>query len=277
MSQAGSVKLHSEPALSRSSMLVGWSEDAGNLGEEVTEYLNRALRGHEFGEVDPQSFFPLSGVAVRKDVARVPESKFFVCPSHAIVIFRSDPPRSEWYGFLDSVLDVAEHHCHSEQLYILGAMVSFSAHTAPRQLFVVANSAEAKEGLSQYDLVTDMDYQTPPGQRPTLNSYLLWIAKGRRISGVSLWIPIPFYLVAAEDPQAKKKALLFFNDRLNLKMDLSDLDREIQDQNEKLARARSRSTEIDDYIRRLEGNLMLTDEENRELIRKIEQALSEEG
>jgi proteasome assembly chaperone (PAC2) family protein len=131
--------------------------------------------------------------------------------------------------------------------------------------------------LSQYELARDLDYQTPPGERPTLNSFLLWIAKGRNIPGVSLWVPIPFYLAAMEDAQAQKKVLSFLNERFNLKIDFSDLDREIREQNEQLAQARSRFPQIDDYINRLESNLMLSEEENGELIKKIEDFLREGG
>jgi len=40
---------------------------------------------------------------------------------------------------------------------------------------------------------------------------------------------------------------------------------EIREQNEQLARARSRFPLIDDHINRLESNLMLSEEENGEL------------
>ena len=52
---------------------------------------------------------------------------------------------------------------------------------------------------------------------------------------------------------------------------------EIRDQNKKLARVRSRFPQIDDYINRLESNLMLAEEENGELIKKIEDFLREGG
>jgi len=249
----------------------------GNLGRKATGYLNRKLKGQEFAEIEPEDFFPLGGVAIEGNLARFPESKFYACQEYGLVVFQSDSPGVEWYKFLNSVLDVAEHHCQVKELYILGAMVSFSAHTAPRELLAVVNSTEMKEILSQYDLSRDMDYQTPPGGRPTLNSFLLWIAKERNIPGVSLWVPIPFYLAAMKDAQAQKKVLSFLNERLDLKIDFSDLDQEIREQNEQLARARSRFPQIDDYINRLESNLTLSEEENGELIKKIEDFLREGG
>lgn len=275
MSQGYPVKIYKEPDLRRSSLVLGWSEDMGNLGRKATGYLNRKLKGQEFAEIEPEDFFSLGGVAIEGNLARFPESKFYACQEHELVIFQSDSPGAEWYKFLNSVLDVAEHHCRVKELYILGAMVSFSAHTTPRELLAVVNSAEMKEVLSQYDLARDMDYQTPLGERPTLNSFLLWIAKGRNIPGVSLWVPIPFYLAAMEDAQAQKKVLSFLNERLDLKIDFSDLDQEVREQNEQLAQVRSRFPQIDDYINRLESNLMLSEEENGELIKKIEDFLRE--
>jgi proteasome assembly chaperone (PAC2) family protein len=276
LSQGYPIKIYREPELRQSSLVLGWSEDMGNLGWKVTDYLNRKLRGEEFAEIESEDFFSLSGVAIEGNLAQFPESKFYACQECELVVFQSGSPGAEWHKFLNSVLDVAVHHCQVKELYLLGAMVSFSAHTVPRQLLAVVNSAEMKEVLGQYDLARDMDYQTPPGERPTLNSFLLWIAKGRNIPGVSLWVPIPFYLAAMEDAQAQKKVLSFLNERLALEIDFSDLDQEIREQNEQLARARSRYPQIDDYINRLESNLMLSEEENGELIKKIEDFLREE-
>ena len=275
MSQGYPITIHKEVELRQSSLVLGWSEDGGNLGRKATDYLNRKLKGQEFAEIEPEDFFPFGGVGIRDNLAQFSESKFYACSEHELVVCQSDSPGAEWYKFLNSVLDVAEHCCRVKELYIIGAMVSLSAHTTPRRLLAVVNSAEMKEVLSRYELAIDMDYQTPPGGRPTLNSFLLWMAKGRNILGVTLWVPIPFYLAAMEDAQAQKKVLSFVNERLDLKIDFSDLDQEIREQNEKLALARSRFPQIDDYINRLESNLMLSEEENGELIKKIEDFLRE--
>jgi len=53
------------------------------------------------------------------------------------------------------------------------------------------------------------------------------------------------------------------------------LRQEIRKQNEQLAQARSCFLQIDDYINRLESNLMLAEEENGELIKQIEDFIRE--
>ncbi len=257
--------------------MLGWTEDAGDLGRKVTDYLNLKLKGQEFAEIEPETFFPMGGVAVKDNVARFPESKFYACPDRELVVFQTDSPSADWYRFLNSVLDVAGRHCQVRELYVFGAMISFSAHTTPRQLLGIVNSVEMKETLSRYDLNSDMDYQTQPGERPTLNSFLLWLARDRNIPAASLWVPIPFYLAATEDAQAQRRVLSFLDERLGLEIDFYDLDQEVRIQNEQLAQARSRFPQIDDYINRLESNLMLSEQENGELVKKIEDFLREGG
>jgi proteasome assembly chaperone (PAC2) family protein len=130
-----------------------------------------------------------------------------------------------------------------------------------------------KEVLSQHDLARDLDYETPPGQRPTLSSFLLWVAKRRNMHGASLWVPVPFYLVASEDPQACRRTVEFFDKRFALGIDFGDLDEEVARQNEKITEVRNRFPRLDDHILRLESNLSLTEEENDELVKEIDEFL----
>ena len=269
------IKFSRQPELQNPSLVVGWGADAGKLGAKVTNYLNRKLGGQSFCEIEPVEFSPLGGVTTEDDLVQFPETKFYSCSRNDLVIFRSDPPSDEWYKFLNLILDIAEHYCHVKELYIMGGMVSLGAHTAPRELLGTFNSPELNEALSPYNLTRGLDYETPPGQRPTLNSFLLWVAKRRNIWGVNLWVPIPFYLVAVDDPTAQKRVLEFFNQRFDLRIDFNDLDEEIARRNEKIAEVRTRLPEIDEYITRLEGNLRLSEDENERLVTEIEKFLRE--
>jgi len=268
-------KFSRPPELQSPSLVVGWGADAGKLGAKVTDYLNRKLGGQSFYEIEPVEFSPLSGVTIEDDLIQFPEAKFYSCPKNDLMIFRSDPPSYEWYKFLSLILDITEHYCHVKELYTIGGMVSLGAHTAPRELLGTFNSLELKEALSDYNLTGGLDYETPPGQRPTLNSFLLWVTKRRNIPGVNLWVPIPFYLVAVDDPKAQKRVLEFFNQRFDLRIDFNDLDEEIARRNEKIAQMRTRFPEIDEYITRLESNLRLSEDENERLVKEIEKFLRE--
>jgi proteasome assembly chaperone (PAC2) family protein len=273
LSEGQSFKLFAKPKLESSSLVIAWNQDAGKVGPSFVDYLNRKLESREFAEISPERFFSLGGVSVEDDVAQFPESKFYWCPEKSLVILKSDIPRYEWYEFLDLVLDIAEKYCKVKEIYTVGGMVSAAAHTAPRMLLSVVNSTEMKRILSHHDLVSDMDYETRDDQRPTFSSFFLWAAKRRNIAGANLWVTLPFYLLAVEDPQACKRVVEFFNSRLDLNIDFADIDVEVAKRNKEIAQVRSKSPELDGYISKLEGNLSLTVDESGKLVREIEEWL----
>lgn len=273
MGEEQPFKLFTKPKLESSSLLVAWNQDAGRVGSKVADYLIRKLKSREFADIVPEGFFSLGGVSVEDDVAQFPDSRFYWCQGKSLVILKSDVPRYDWYGFLSLVLDIAEKYCKVKEIYTVGGMVSPGAHTTPRTLLSVANSAEMKSMLSHHELVSDMDYETQDGQRPTFSSFLLWVAKRRNIAGASLWVPVPFYLLAVEDPQACKKVLEFFDGRFGLNIDFSDMDEEVAKQNENIAQGRSQFPELDNYISKLESNLGLTVDESEKLVKQIEEWL----
>ena len=267
------LSLHWQPGLKRSSLVVGWSDDAGRLGQGVVDYLNRKLSGRMFCEIEPMHFFPLGGVVVEDDRVQFPESKFFACSQSNLSTFRSNPPAAEWTGFTSLIVSVAEQYCDVRELHAISGMVALSAHTAPRQLVATYNMAEIKDEFQSYDLVDNVDYETPPGQRPTLNTVLLWAARRRNIPGLGLWVPVPFYLAGLDDPLARKKVVEFYNERFGLGMDLTDLDEEVSLQFVRLAEARSKSPQIEESISKLESNEALSEDESLRLINDIEAVL----
>ena len=273
MSERQPFKLFIKPELEGSPLVVAWNQDAGGVGQKVAAYLNKELASREFAEIAPENFFALSGVSVEDDIAQFPESKFYWCQGKNLAIFKSDIPRYQWYKFLSLVLDIAEKYCKVKEIYTVGGMVSPGAHTIPRMLLSVTNSTETKQTLRQYDLISDMDYETQDGQRPTFSSFLLWAAKRRNIAGVSLWVPVPFYLLAFGDPWACKKIMEFFDRRFDLNINFAGIDDEIAKQDREIAQVRSQISELDSYISKLESNLGLTVEESEKLVKELEEWL----
>jgi proteasome assembly chaperone (PAC2) family protein len=268
-----SFKLFGRPKIDSSSMIIIWNQDVGKLGLKVADYLVGQLKGRELGEISPEGFFSLSGVTIEHDIAQFPESKFYWCRHQNLVIFKSDIPRFDWYGFIALVLDIAQKYFKIRYIYTVGGMVTPSVHTAPRTLLSVVNSTEMKRILSHHEVVHDMNYETREDQRPTFSSYLLWAAKTRDIPGACFWVPIPFYLMTVEDPQACQKVLEFFNAFLELNINLADIDNEVVQQNQKIAQLRNRLPELDGYITKLEGNLGLTAEEGEKLVKEMDNLL----
>jgi predicted ATP-grasp superfamily ATP-dependent carboligase len=269
-------RIYDDIKLECASLIICWTQDAGNIGPGVADYLISRLNARIFGEIEPAGFFPLGGVIIENDVAQFPQSKLYHCPDKNLLIFLSDTPRAEWHRFLNAIFDLAGYRCRLTEIYTIGGMITISPHTLPRQLMGFANSAQMKVVLRQHGAESTMDYETPENQRPTINSYLLWLAKQRNIAGASLWSPIPFYLTGTADPSAWRKVLEYLNGRFELGLEFTGLDKETENINERLAKARQEYPELNDYLNRLEANEGLTVEENEKLVSDIEDFLKKD-
>lgn len=268
-------KIYKKPNLQSPSLVVRWSQDVGKLGIKTIGYLHKKLGIEEVGEIKPLGFFSFGGVKIEDDVIQSPESKFYSCPRNNLLIFESNPPRYEQYKFLNAVLDFAQHYYQATELYTIGGVVSLMAHTAPRRISTVVNQPELKQTLARYGLETNMNYQTPPGERPTLSSLLLWVAKRRNIAGVNLWTEVPFYLAAVDDLRAIKYTLWFLDKRFELDIDFGELDLEIKRQNERIKQLREQNLEINKFIEMLESGIMLSEDENKKLAKEVTEFLEE--
>ncbi len=269
------LRFTGNPELRNPTLIVGWTMDAGRLGSRVTDHLISSLGAEPFCEIEPVDFFPLGGVTIYNDLILFPESRFYASAEKDVIIFKSTPPSHEWYRFLNLILDVALDGCHAGQVYTVGSMIAFGPDSAPRQFFGTMNSGELKEELSDYGLTREIDFQTPPGGRPTLNSFFLWCAKRRGLRGANLWVPVPFYLVSSDDPAAYRKPLEFLNHRLGLGMDLADMAERQKVQDDRMERLRLALPEADRTIRKLENSTRLTEGEGEKLARQVEEYLRE--
>jgi proteasome assembly chaperone (PAC2) family protein len=256
-----------------SALIIGWTSDAGKLGEKVADYIIQKLGCYFYYEIEPEEYYALGGVTIEDDLVQFPESRFYVCPQYGLLIFKSAPPVFGIYQFFNRVLDIAERDFKVNNIYTIGGMVSLGSHTAPRRLLGTFSSKEAKESLSSYEIESNSDFETPPGQRPTLNSFLLWVTRKRHLTGVNLWMPVPFYLMSVGDPKSQKKLLEFFHKRFNLGIDLTVFDQAIIKQNTKLNEIRNRHPDLDNYMTKLEDNLTLSEEENLKLVELVEEYL----
>jgi len=266
------LKYLTRPKFRSPALAVCWEADAGQLGTGVLDYIRKELGGEAFCEIDPVDFFPLSGVAIESDVVLFPESTFYSVPDRDLIILFSSIPRYEWFRFLNLVVDVA-HDCHAREMYTIGGMITMGPHTSPRDFWATFNSPQIKKSLAGYGLSRELDFGTPPGGRPTLNSFLLWTAKQRDLPGANLWVPVPFYLVGTDDPKAHKKVLEFMDNRLDLRLNFAGIDAEITRQDEKLGRLRQEQPEIESIIGKLERDVRLSEEEHEKLTKEVEEYL----
>ena len=266
-------KIFQQPELTDSTLIICWDEDAGKMGLNVFNFLSDGLSLVLLGEIEPRDYFSLGGVLVESDIALFPESSFYYCAGKNLVVLKSNLPRFEWFKFVNTVLDLSEKVCKIRELYTVGGMVSVSSHNLPRVLMATMNSSESKAKLSEYNIVLNMDYETPPGQRPTMSSYLIWAAMQRKIIGISLWVPVPFYMVNVDDFKACRQILDFFNQRLMLGLDMRVLEGATINQSKKIDEISNHHTELKDILYKLENNTILSQSESNRIVEIFEEQL----
>jgi proteasome assembly chaperone (PAC2) family protein len=254
------------------SLIIGWNGDTGKISSETVSFLNKKLNNQKVFSLEPKGYFPLGGVAVEDNCIQFPESIFFCGQRKDLVFFKSDQPEFNHYDFLNSVLDAQNRHGLIKELYTINGMATSVVHTAPRKIFAVFNHPELQHMLQTYSL-EGLTWQGPPA----VSSFLLWIAQRQGIPGLSLWLEVPFYLASVEDFQAIKLALSFFDRRFNLKLDLSELDAKIREQNEKIEQLRDENKEVNKYLGLIESGLGLKEEVQLKLAQEVYEYFKRNG
>ncbi len=81
----------SRPQTEKSSLVIGWTRDTGNVSGGTAEYVVDASDADSFCQIEPADFFPVGGVTVEDDIAQFPESRFFYDQTSNLVILPCGP------------------------------------------------------------------------------------------------------------------------------------------------------------------------------------------
>ena len=271
----GQLNYMASPEMVRPALLVGWRGDAGNLGERTVSYFNQTLSLKPLAGIEPVGFFPLTGVEVSNDLARLPDSRFYYSETAPIITLLSDIPSYEVHGFLKLVLNLAARFVVSH-VVVLGGLATMASHNTPSQLLANLSTPLLKEWLSGDGINTEIDYVSPPGQKPAIATYLTWEAQQRGIEAVSLWLPVPFYLAPFNDEGGAARLLSFFRQKLALPINSEPVAEAAAKQRQKLAALRSSTADVEKYLNMLESNLSLTEYEAGALAAAVRQELAAE-
>ncbi|MGB9628987.1 MAG: PAC2 family protein [Thermodesulfobacteriota bacterium] len=265
------VKIYKTVSLQNPPLLVSWhTQDAGQLGSKVTDFLIEKLNGQRIGEIDPLGFFSFGGVRFKEDLVQVQESQFWACKEHNLLIFKSDEPLFEHYQFLITILNFVKDRYQTQELYTLSGAISLTPHTRPRRIWAVFNHLEMKQRLQGYGL-ENMTWEGPPA----ISSYLLWVARAKGVLGMSLWPEIPFYLSNRQDPQAIGQTLSFLDQKFGLRLDLMEWEIETAILNRKIAHLRKENSEIERCLSLLEKGMRIDENDQLKLTKEIDELFRE--
>ena len=269
----GRLKYLSSPQLIRPMLIVGWRGDAGNIGESVITSINEATAPKPLAEIEPVGFFQLSGVEVSHDLARLPQCRFNYSDSAQVITMLSDIPSYEIHLFLKNILDLAARYVVSH-IVIVAGFPAMTSHNTPNPMLANFSTPLLKEWLSGNGISTDIDYVSPPGQKPPIGTYLAWEARQRGVEAVSLWQPIPYYLAPLTDETGVQRILALFRHKLAIPIDPEPAAEAARRQREKIALLRQSTPDVEKYLGMLESNLTLTEYEAGALAAAVRQVLT---
>ncbi|PPD59019.1 PAC2 family protein [Dehalogenimonas etheniformans] len=268
----GQLKYVSTPQLRRPVLIAGWRGEAGNIGERVVSLINEAMDLKSLAEIEPVGFFQLSGVEVTRDLARLPDCRFYYSEAFNLITLLSDAPSFEVYQFIKNVLDVAARFVVSH-VVVLSGFPAMASHNTPSQMLANLSTPLLKDWLAGELINTGIDYSSPPGQKPPISTYLTWEAKQRGIEAVSLWQPIPYYLAPFADETGAQRVVSLLREKLAIPIELEPVLEAAQKQREKIAALRQSVPEVEKYLTMLESNLSLTEFEAGALAAAMRQVM----
>jgi len=281
--------LHREPKLRNPFMVAAWP-GMGGVAIIAARYLVEKLGAEEFGSIEPDEFFDLSGILIEDNVVEdveFPESKFYFWESDGesdwIIFVGEAQPLTNSYRLADLVLDIAQRY-KVKRLYTFAAAPTHIYHTKRPRVLAVATNPELTTELEGYDVT-----MLRQGSISGLNGLLLGVTKKRNIDGVCLLGEIPVYTTQVANPRSSKAVLQVLSQISGLEIDLTDIDRwvsetdeEIEEKIDRLKQSfREEAGGLIEYFERL-AEQTSTDEiqpeyKTEELFKEIERFLRDEG
>jgi proteasome assembly chaperone (PAC2) family protein len=220
-----SINIKKRPRLKNPVMIAAWP-GMGDVAIKAALYLKDKLGAVEFAELSCEEYFHPSGVWIDNSVISVPErpmGKFYFYKnptgSQDVVIFISDaqPFLEKGYEYAKEIIDFALSF-KVKLIYTFAAMPLPMEHTQTPQVYAAATQKETLDTFVKMNLKP-----IPTGQISGLNGLILGVAKEKGLDGVCLLGEIPIYTIQIENPLASIAVLSVTAKILNIKLDLTEL------------------------------------------------------
>ena len=283
------ITFYKEPKLRNPIMVAAWP-GMGGVAIIAARYLAEKLGAQEFGSIEPDEFFDLSGVLIEDNVVKemeFPESKFYFWESGGgsdwIIFVGEAQPLTNSHRLANLVLDIAQRF-KVKRLYTFAAAPTHIYHTKNPRVLAAATKPELVTELEGYDVTLLKE-----GSISGLNGLLLGAAKKRNIDGVCLLGEIPVYTTQLANPRSSKAVLQVLSQMSGLKIDLTEMDRwasetdeEIEEKIDRLKKSFGEEARgLIDYFERLAEQTgaeeIQPEYKTEELLKEIERFLKDKG
>jgi len=272
MDQQGNVIFVEKPKLRQPYMICGISGrvDGGEAATGSVSYLIRRLKAITFAEMPIAKFhvFHVPGqvslgphITIEDGILkehRFPQNQFFywVNPraDHDLILFLGTEPNLNWEEYAGAILDVAQEFGVA-RIYRLGGMLDNSPYMREPHIYCICSSPELKDDMDKYE-VQYMSYEGPA----TFGTTLLYVCQNRGMQMVSMTAGATYYpefnIVISYNPKAIRALVRRLNHLIGLNLDLSDLDKEVDHLQGKLASLARQNASFAAYIKQLEKDFV---------------------
>ena len=268
-----SLIIHERPTLREPCLVAGFSGwlDGGEASTGTVNYLIRKLEARRFAEISIRDFniFQVPGIAAMRPhvktedglvtEVRYPQNEFFYWKNEEenadagdLILLLGTEPNLRWQEYTRAVADLAQEF-GVKRMYSVGAVLGGVPHTKEPTVSCAISDVRLKEELERYT-VRFSNYEGPS----TFNSALVAAFGQRGIEAVHMTGRAVYYaevsVAIPHDPKTIYALLRRLRRLLRIELDLSDLERQSRELEDKLNFMVSQSTRLRDYVQELERN-----------------------
>lgn len=208
------------------SMLCAWP-GMGNVALGAVDYARRKLKATRFAEIEAKEFQAPGTILVKEGVVKLPSlprNIFYFTKNPDLIIFEGETQLTGKPGerVMQEILDLAGEF-KVKRLFTGAAFPVSLSYREESQVYGVVNEESLRKALLKFG-VKIME----GGEIAGMNGLLLGYAARKGIEGICLLATLPVYALGFSNPKASKAIVEVLVRMLDLKIDLTDLEAEVQ-------------------------------------------------
>jgi len=259
------LKIYTHPQLKNPKMVLGFSGwmDGGNVSTGTITYLHYKLDAHKFAEIDAQPFYLFNFPGGMQETAQFrpntqikdglitdfnyPINEFYYDEKNNLLLFSGKEPNILWNEYADCIFEVANKF-KVEKMVFAGSVAGMIPHSRRVRVSSYFSSNRKKTEKNPYDIRLS-NYHGPA----SITTLLTKLASERDIEMTNFVAEIPMY-IQSQNPKGIKAVIDRIGLLLNIKIDLSDLTREITYFEKKIDKLIRKQPQLLEQIKKLEDN-----------------------
>ena len=270
MDASKDVIVTKKPGLRNPAMICGISGwvDGGEAATGSVEYLVQKLSAQEFARIPIDRFhvFQVPGQIASRPLIKIedgiitehsyPQNQFYYIANPAsdkdLILFQGTEPNLHWDEYAEAILHVVSEFQVS-RIYLLGGVLDKIPHTREPNVSCACSKPDLKVEMLKYG-VRFTSYEGPS----RFGTTLLYVCQQKGIEMVSLTARVTYYpeysIVVSHNPKSIRALIKRLNSIICLNLDMSDLDEEVVDFENRLGKIANRSADFHSYLEKLEKN-----------------------